>query len=325
MRQQKQNAHAAGKLDQHDSENVKAKDCDEYHDHAALVDLDTKDGRRRIAIACVMTTLFMVVEAIGGVISGSLALIADAAHMLTDSASLALAWLGYWFATKAPDETRSFGFGRMRVLAAFANGIALIMLAAWIMIEGLLRLFDPQPVISSIMLLVAIGGLVINLVVAYILHGGDNQDINLSGALWHVLGDLLGSIAAIVAAIVITMTQWTPIDPLLSMLVALLVLLAGVRITHRAGDILLQSAPADLKPANVRQKLLENVAGMQDVHPVYVWQLTEEKTVITVCVSAKEGVDSETLRTSVKHFLQQEMQVNLVTVEVVAATDGSVA
>jgi len=127
----------------------------------------------------------MVVEAVGGIISGSLALIADAAHMLTDSASLALAWLGYWFAAKAPDDTRPFGFGRMRVLAAFVNGIALLALAAWIMVVGLLRLLDPQPIAGAIMLAVAIGGLVVNLIAAFVLHGGDNDDINLSGALWH--------------------------------------------------------------------------------------------------------------------------------------------
>jgi len=177
--------------------------CSGHHDHAAHADLDTADGRKRVAIACVITALFAVVEVVGGIISGSLALLADAAHMLTDSASLALAWLGYWFAAKAPDDTRSFGFGRMRVLAAFVNGIALLALAAWIMVEGVLRLLNPQPVIGVTMLVIAIGGLVVNLIAAFILHGGDNKDINLSGALWHVLGDLLGSVAAIAAAMVI--------------------------------------------------------------------------------------------------------------------------
>jgi len=211
--------------------------CSGHHDHAAHADLDTADGRKRVAIACVITAAFTVVEAIGGVISGSLALLADAAHMLTDSASLALAWIGYWFAAKAPDEARPFGFGRMRVLASFVNGIALIALAVWIMIEGLIRLLDPQPVASVIMLVVAIGGLVVNLIAAFVLHGGDNDDINLSGALWHVLGDLLGSVAAIAAAIVIMMTDWTPIDPLLSILVSVLVFVAGMRITKRAGQM----------------------------------------------------------------------------------------
>ena len=288
--------------------------CSGHHDHAAHADLDTSDGRKRVAIACVITAVFTVVEAVGGIITGSLALLADAAHMLTDSASLALAWIGYWFAAKAPDETRSFGFGRMRVLAAFVNGIALLALAAWIMVEGALRLFNPQPVIGVIMLIVAIGGLVVNLIAAYILHGGDNDDINLSGALWHVLGDLLGSVAAIAAAIVIMMTNWTPIDPLLSILVSLLVLIAGVRITRRAGHILLQGAPDGLTPAVIRSSLIKEFNGVKVVEPVHVWQLTEDKLVATVCITAGVGTCAETLRLSVKRYLEKELHLNLVTV-----------
>ena len=291
--------------------------CSGHHDHAAHADLDTADGRKRVAIACVITAVFTVVEAIGGIISGSLALLADAAHMLTDSASLALAWLGYWFAAKAPDESHPFGFGRMRVLVAFVNGITLLALAAWIMVEGLLRLLNPQPVAGVIMLVVAIGGLVINLIAAFVLHNGDNDDINLSGALWHVLGDLLGSVAAIAAAMVIMATDWTPIDPLLSIVVSILVLVAGVRITKRAGHILLQSAPDGLTPTVIRDHLIKQFSEVQEVQPVHVWQLTEDRLVATVCIKAQAGTCVETLRISVKHYLQKKLHVNLVTVEVI--------
>ncbi len=291
--------------------------CSGHHDHAAHADLDTSDGRKRVAIACVITAVFAVVEVVGGIISGSLALLADAAHMLTDSASLALAWLGYWFAAKAPDDTHSFGFGRMRVLAAFVNGIALLALAAWVMVEGVLRFLNPQPVIGVIMLIVAIGGLVVNLVAAFILHGGNNKDINLSGALWHVIGDLLASVAAIAAAMVIMLTDWTPIDPLLSILVSLLVLVAGVRITQRAGHILLQGAPDDLTPAVVRSKLMKQFNGIKDVQPVHVWQLTEDKLIATVCIKAESGICTETLRESVKQYLQEKLHLHLMTVEVI--------
>ncbi len=294
-----------------------------HDDHASHVDLDTKDGRKRVAIACVITAFFTVIELVGGLISGSLALIADAAHMLTDSASLALAWIGYWFATKAPDETRSYGFGRMRVLAAFTNGIALIVLAAWIMVEALLRLLNPQPVIGGIMLWVAVGGLVINFVAAYVLHGGDKDDINLSGAFWHVIGDLLGSVAAIIAAIIIITTSWTPIDPLLSMLVSILVILAGVRITQRAGHILVQGSPDGLTSAIIRSRLVENIDGIQDAHSVHVWQITEDKSVATVCVVAKVGACTESLRQSVKHYLENIMQLHIVTVEVISEAADS--
>lgn len=296
--------------------------CSGHHDHAAHADLDTGDGRRRVAIACAITAVFMVVEAIGGLISGSIALIADAAHMFTDSASLALAWIGYWFAAKEPDDTRSFGFGRMRVLAAFTNGLALLLLAVWIMFESVLRLLDPQPVMGGVMLVIAVGGLVINLIAAYVLHGGNNNDINLSGALWHVLGDLLGSVAAIVAAVIIIATSWTAIDPLLSILVSSLVMYAGVHITRRAGNILLQSAPTHSTSTHIRNAVLNNVDGIKSIDPVHAWQLTEDKTVLTLCVKAKEGYCTETLRLSVKQYLHKTLHCHSVTVEVEASEDS---
>jgi len=292
--------------------------CNGHHDHAAHADLESADGRSRVAIACVLTAIFMVVEAIGGLFSGSLALLADAAHMLTDSASLAIAWLGYWFATKAPDETRSFGFGRMRVLAAFTNGLLLLGLSVWIMVEGLLRMMDPQPVLGSMMLWVAFGGLIVNLIAAYVLHGGDNNDINLSGALWHVLGDLLGSVAAIVAAIIIIATNWTIVDPLLSVLVALLVFVAGIRITHRAGHILVQGAPEHLTPDIIRSELIDQVDGVLGVQNVHVWLLTEDKPIVTLCIVAEAESGVEALLIDVKQFLIEKMNVHMATVEITA-------
>jgi len=127
-----------------------------HHDHAAHADLNTADGRRRVAIAGIVTAVFMVVETNGGIISGSLALLADAAHMFTDAESLALAWLGYFFAARPADDTRSFGSGRLRALAAFTNELALLALAVWIVIDGIQRLANPQPIIGSLMLWVAI-------------------------------------------------------------------------------------------------------------------------------------------------------------------------
>jgi len=264
--------------------------CQGHHDHAAHADLDSSDGRRRVAIACALTAVFTVVEAVGGVLSGSLALLADAAHMFTDSASLALAWFGYLLAAKAPDETRSYGFGRVRVLAAFTNGVALIALAVWILVEGLLRLINPQPVVGEMMIWIAIGGLIINLIAAYVLHGGDSEDINLSGALWHVIGDLLGSVAAIIAALVIIATNWTPVDPILSMLV--------------------------LTPASVRTTLTDKVNGLQVVQSVNVWLLTEGKPVVTVCISPSPQANPQLLQQAVKHILHDHLQVHLSNVEI---------
>lgn len=291
---------------------------DHGHDHAAHVDTNTADGRRRVALACILTAGFMIAEVIGGIISGSLALIADAAHMMTDAASLALAWLGYWFAAKPADETRSYGFGRMRVLAAFTNGLALLALSVWILIEGVQRLADPHPVLGGIMLWIAVGGLIVNLIAFAILHGGDSEDINLSGALWHVAGDLLGSVAAIGAALIIIFTDWMPIDPILSMLVALLVLIAGIRITRRAGHILLQGAPEGLTPEIVRAALVGKVEGVKDARHIHTWVLTENQPMVTLEVTALPGTCTERLRRGVKQRLQEELHVDHVTVEIVS-------
>ena len=286
------------------------------HDHAAHVDTGSADGRRRVAITCVLTAGFMIAEVVGGIISGSLALLADAAHMLTDSASLALAWFGYWAAAKPADETRSYGFGRMRVLAAFTNGLALLALSVWIMVEGVQRLADPQPVLGDIMLWVAIGGLIVNIIAFAILHGGDSDDINLSGAVWHVIGDLLGSVAAILAAVIIIFTNWTPIDPILSILVAMLILFAGIRITKRASHILLQGAPNGLTPQTIRAALVGHVDGVKDAGHIHAWTLTEDKPMVTLDVTAMPGACTETLRRAVKKRLEEVLDVHHVTVEI---------
>lgn len=292
--------------------------CQGQHDHTAHADLNTTDGRRRVAIAGTVTAVFMVVETIGGILSGSLALLADAAHMLTDAASLGLAWLGYFFSAKPADETRSFGFSRLRVLAAFVNGLALLALSVWIVFEGIQRLANPQPISGSLMLWVACGGLIANLISASVLHGGDKNDINLSGALWHVLGDLFGSVAAIVAAIIIINTNWTPIDSILSILVAFIVLVAGIRVTRRAGHILVQGAPKHLTPTLIGSALLEQLDGIHHIETVHVWQLTEDKPIVTVELEASSSVCPERLRKAVKHHLEKKLSVHLATVEVIS-------
>jgi len=288
------------------------------HGHSHDADMSTADSRRRVAIAAVLTAGFMVAEVAGGVISGSLALLADAAHMLTDAASLILAWVGYKLAERPADPTRSYGFGRMKVLAAFTNGIALIALACWIVYEAAMRLMAPVPVMGSVMMAVAAGGLVVNILAAWVLHGGDKHDLNLQGALWHVIGDLLGSVAAIAAAAIILTTGWTPADPILSALVALLVLVAGVRIARQSGHILLEGTPEGLSPEDIRADLTEHVANVEKVSHIHAWALTESKPLVTLEVTARAGACTETLRRDVKARLAERFDVSHATVEVVS-------
>lgn len=288
------------------------------HDHSHAHDHSSADAQTRVASAAILTFAFMCVEVVGGLLSGSLALLADAVHMLTDAGSLALAWLGYRLAEKPADPTRSYGMARFRILAAFVNGLALIVLAAWIIVEAVQRLAEPQPVLGGILLWVALGGLVVNCVAFAILHGGDRDDLNLSGALWHVAGDLLGSVAAIAAAIVILTTGWTPIDPILSMLVAALVAWAGVGIARKSGHILLEGAPEGMSAAAIITDLETAVDGAASVHHVHAWQLTERRPMITLEVTAEPGVCPEQLRRAVKARLAAVFNVSHATVEVVS-------
>ena len=280
--------------------------------------MSSADSRRRVAIAGLLTAAFMIAEIVGGVISGSLALLADVAHMLTDAGSLALAWVGYKLADRPADPQRSYGFARMKILAAFTNGILLVLLSLWIVWEAIHRLLEPVEVMGNVLMAVAVGGLIVNIIAFAILHGGSKEDLNLQGALWHVAGDLLGSVAAIGAAVIIMTTGWMAADPILSVLVALLVLFAGVRIARKSGHILLEGTPAGLDPAEIRADLagLEGVASVDHLH---AWALTEQKPLITLEVTAADGADPDLLRRAVKDRLADRFHVSHATVEVVCA------
>src|SRR5262245_58482746 len=213
------------------------------HDHAHDHDHHHGGDERnesRIAIAAVLTGGFMGVELAGGIIAGSLALIADAGHMLSDFASLALAWVGFRMARRPADARRTYGFRRFPVLAAFVNGIALFATVAWIIFEAVQRLMTPHAIEPVTMLWVAAAGLAVNIASFAVLHGADRDHLNVRGAIVHVLGDMLGSVAAIAAALVIMATGWVQADPILSIVVALIILRTAWSVTSDSTHILLE-------------------------------------------------------------------------------------
>ncbi|MHA7900196.1 MAG: cation diffusion facilitator family transporter [Henriciella sp.] len=269
-----------------------------------------------MAIAALLTFGFMIAEVIGGIVSGSLALLADAAHMLTDAGSLALAWVGFKLAERPADPARSFGWARFKVLAAFVNGLTLILLAAWITIEAVQRLLDPQPVMGNLLLSVAVLGLLVNVIAFFILHGGDHEDLNMRAALWHVAGDLLGSVAAIGAALVIILTGWMPIDPLLSVLVALIILWGGIQVVRRTSHILIEGVPTGLSVAAIKQDLETHLDDADKVEHIHAWSLNENKVLVTLDIEAKPGACIESLRRATKARLKQQFHVDHVTVEI---------
>jgi cobalt-zinc-cadmium efflux system protein len=270
----------------------------------------------KIAVAAALTGAFLIAEVTGGLISGSLALLADAGHMLTDFASLALAWLGFRLARRPADWRRTYGFDRFSVLVAFVNGIALFAIAAWIVVEAGLRLREPTEVLGGLMLWVALAGLVVNLIVFRILAGGDQGNLNLRAASLHVAGDLLGSIAAVAASIVILTTGWMPIDPLLSILVALIILRSAWRVVSEAGHILLEGAPPGFDVEAVRGDLRQAIGYVVDIHHVHAWSISEERPMVTLHADIEPGVDPMRAVREIKQRLAAQFDIVHATVEV---------
>ena len=282
-----------------------------HHHHASA------HNRRRLTFALVITATFTVVEAVGGLISGSLALLADAGHMLTDSLALALAVFAFAISEKPADRRRSYGYHRVQILAAFVNGITLVGIVIWILVEAVQRLLEPTDVLASTMLYVAIAGLVVNIAAFLILHGGDRENLNMRGAALHVLSDLLGSVAAIIAAVVIIRTGWTPVDPILSILVAALILRSAIGIVRRSAHILLEGTPEWLDVAELKRHIIDNIPGVSDVHHVHVWGLTQERVMLTMHVSVDDASDGwgATIR-AVKALVAEQYGIDHSTIEI---------
>lgn len=265
---------------------------------------------RRTMVAFALTAGFMLVEAAGGILSGSLALLADAAHMLTDAMALGLAWGAIRLGRMSPDSRRSYGYRRLEVLAALVNGLAVVGLSVWIAWEAAQRLAQPQPVAGLPMLAVATAGMAVNLAVLRVLGGHRHPaDLNIRGAVLHVIGDLLGSGAAILAALVILATGWTAIDALLSVGVAGLILIAASRLVRTAGHILLEGTPEGLEIDDLRRVLLAAVEGLADVHHVHAWSLTGGAPLVTLHARLAEGADPERVLSGIKLELSRAFHV----------------
>lgn len=286
---------------------------DHGHQHGPQA---TPNNSRRLFLAMLLTAVFMVVEVIGGILSGSLALLADATHMLTDAAALGLAWGASRVARRPADTKRSYGYERFQVLAAFTNGLALLVLVAWIFVEAAQRLSEPPDILAVPMILIAGAGFLVNLLIASVLHRDHKLDMNVEGAFLHVISDLLGSVAAITAGLVIYFTNWTLIDPILSVFVGLLILRAGWGLVKRAAHILLEGSPETLDVATLRTSLIGRIHGLEDVHHIHVWLLTAERPLLTMHANISEEADAERILAGIKRELRQAFGISHSTVQI---------
>jgi cobalt-zinc-cadmium efflux system protein len=282
------------------------------HAHGPRV---TAASERRIRLVFVFTAGYAIVQAVGGWLSGSLALIADAGHMVSDAAALLLALIAYRVAARAADAARTYGFHRVRVLAALANGATLLLLVAWIAWEAVNRLRAPVEVLAGPMLVVAVVGLGVNIAGALILRGGDQRDSNLKGAMLHVMGDLLGSVGAIAASVGIMLTGWMPLDPILSALVAVLVVRSAWSLVSDSIRVLLQAVPRGLD-ARAAEADLTTLPGVAEAGHLHAWTLTDESSVATVHVTPAPGADPLALPALVAARLRERYAIDHVTVQV---------
>ena len=230
-------------------------------------------GRKSLIIVLLLTGTFMVAEFVGGILSNSLALLADAAHMLTDVGALALSLFALRVSQKPATQEKTYGYLRIEILAALLNGATLIILSFFIFREAWDRFAEPVEIQGGLMLAVAIGGLVVNIVAAFMLHRSAGENLNVRGAYLHVLGDLLGSVGAIAAAVVILLTGWTVADPLISVLVGALILVSSFKLVRESVDVLLEAVPSHLDLEEIRAEICR-IPGVETVHDLHVWTVT---------------------------------------------------
>ncbi len=289
------------------------------HDHGSgPSDHDHTVGAssRVLGVAFALTALFMVIEFGGGLLASSLALMADAGHMLTDAAALALAWAAVRIASRPADAKRSFGYQRLRVIATFVNGCALLFIVAWIAIEAVQRLLNPVPVNAEVILWIGGIGLAVNLIVFAMLRQGDAHDMNVSAATLHVLGDLLGSVAAIVAAVTILWTGWLPIDPLLSLLVSALILRSAITLVRRSAHILMEGSPEWLDQGELRRTLEQRIPAIRDVHHVHTWQVGPHETLLTMHALVNGAADQAMVLKDTKALLAEKFGITHTTIQI---------
>ena len=289
------------------------------HDHAGHSHAPTVSAgnERVVLIGFLLTAGFMVAEVVAGALSGSLALIADAGHMLTDAAALLLAWAAFRFGRRASDGKRTFGYMRLEVVAGLINAVTLFALTAWIIYEAIQRFMTPHDVLAGPMLVVAVLGLVINIAVFLVLSRGDKEHVNIRGAMVHVLGDLLGSVAAIGAAITIWLTGWMPIDPILSVLVSLLILRSAWALFRNSLHILMEGTPGNVVIEDLSKALVAEVPGLAKVRHVHVWSITSGRPVATLEIALAPGADAAAVTQAVKAALLADYGITHSTVEIV--------
>jgi cobalt-zinc-cadmium efflux system protein len=293
---------------------------DHVHGHVH----ERSESRQALAVALVLTAAYTVVEVIGGIYTGSLALLADAVHMLSDNLALALALAAAWLAARPATPGRSFGYKRSEVLAALANGVLLVALSVWIFVAAAQRLADPPEVLGGWMLVIAVIGIAVNLAAGGVLYRSRAESINVDAAFRHVFADLLGSFGVLAAAVVILTTGWLRADPIVSILIGLLVLASAWTILRDSTEILLEATPRGMDATEIGRRLA-SAPGVVEVHDLHVWTITSGFPALSAHVLVRPGEDCHGRRRELELLLHDEFGIEHTTLQVDhAAEDGLV-
>jgi cobalt-zinc-cadmium efflux system protein len=289
---------------------------DHIHDHLrAMARPGRAESGPRLAWTLGLTLLYMVAEVVGGYLSDSLALLADAGHMLSDAAALGLSLFAAWISKRPPTPQHSYGYYRAEILAALANGATLVAISIFIFVEAFGRLNEPQEVGGRLMLSIAAGGLVINLIGLAILHGGRSANLNVHGAWLHLLSDALGSVTAIVAGGLVWWFGWNLADPVASILIGLLVIYSSWHLLQQAIAVLMEATPAHLNVEEV-SRAIGQCAGVLGVHDLHIWTITSGMESLSAHVILANGHESATALEDVGRMLHDRFGIDHITIQI---------
>lgn len=283
------------------------------HAHGHLHGAET--DARRLKLALTLILAFMAAEVVAGIAAGSLALLSDAAHMLTDAAALALSLVALRIAQRPARGAMTYGFGRVEILSAQANGITLLLLAAWIVYEAIHRLVDPHAVEGGIVLAVAVAGIAVNLAATLVLAGANRERLNIEGSFQHILTDLFAFVATGIAGAVVLLTGFARADALASLVVAWLMIVAGIRLVKASARVFLEAAPPGLDPHEIGRALAAQ-PGVVEVHDLHVWEVTSGFPALSAHVLVRAGSDCHELRRALQRELTDRFGLRHTTLQV---------
>ncbi|QKX01307.1 cation diffusion facilitator family transporter [Wolbachia endosymbiont of Dipetalonema caudispina] len=271
---------------------------------------------KRLIHSIIIVAITMFMEIVGGIISHSLALLSDAGHMLIDLFALVLSWIAHKFSAKKSDLQRSYGYHRLQIIAAFVNGLTLFFISVIIIVESIRRFIFPVDIEWKIMLIIATFGLIANVVVFFILHSKCESNINIKSAVLHVIGDILGSIAAIFASIIIMLTGWQVVDPVLSVFVSIVILSSGYKILKSSCHILLEGTPEGVSAEGIKSRIISKLPEVIDIHHIHAWSLSDNYFIITMHAKVRQDAQHTGILYEIKKILLNEFKIAHSTVEI---------